>query len=241
MLNVLIVDDNYEYLEKAFNEINDKFDDSIKISKICNDGEKALEFIMKENIDIILLDLNLPKIDGIQILEKIKKNRISSKVIVISGEPNLIIDIINKNLEVEHILLKPFKMVDLIDRINKIISVNKENKELENNKIEKIDKLLSNFNFNKCNVGYLYIKDCLNLCVEKKLNFIPQMNSLYKEVSKLYDNIDYANVAWNISKAIQTMNQLTQKEVLNRYFPYNIAPSPKIFLNEMLHIYNTYN
>ena len=49
MLKVLIVDDEYDYLEILFNKLNDIIVDNIKIVKICNDGEKALQYIMKFN------------------------------------------------------------------------------------------------------------------------------------------------------------------------------------------------
>ncbi|EOS34522.1 hypothetical protein C808_05169 [Lachnospiraceae bacterium M18-1] len=48
------------------------------------DGEAALELIRKHRPDIILLDLNIPKIDGLQILRHLKEEGIDCKVIVIS-------------------------------------------------------------------------------------------------------------------------------------------------------------
>lgn len=50
----------------------------------ASDGQQALEVICSQQPDIILLDLNIPKIDGLQILEFIREKRINSKVIVIS-------------------------------------------------------------------------------------------------------------------------------------------------------------
>ena len=110
MLNLLIVDDNYEYLEDVFNNLSDKISEKIRILKICSDGEKALDYIMNTKIDIILLDLNIPKVNGIEILEKMKENNIDSQVIVISGETDFIVEIISKKLSVSQILVKPFEL-----------------------------------------------------------------------------------------------------------------------------------
>lgn len=44
-------------------------------------------------------------------------------------------------------------------------------------------------------------------------------------------------LGWNISKCIRTMNGITNKSILEKYFPYNNFPSPKIFLNEILDKY----
>ena len=76
MKDILIVDDNYEYLKNLFNELNDNITNKSRITKICSDGEKALNYIMRKNIDIIILDLNIPKINGIEILQKIKEKKI---------------------------------------------------------------------------------------------------------------------------------------------------------------------
>ena len=64
MLNVLLVDDNYEYLEFMFNELSDQINKKLKIVKICSDGEKELDYIMNTKIEVILLNLNIPKVNG---------------------------------------------------------------------------------------------------------------------------------------------------------------------------------
>lgn len=236
MLKVLIVDDNYEYLEYLFNELGDNISNKLKIVKICNDGEKALNYIMTEKIDIILLDLNIPKINGIEILEKIKANEIKTDVIVITGEPSFLIEMINKNLPVRKSLLKPFDISNLTDILEEIVKERLENPKI---KIEKLDSILNNFCFNKSNLGYSYILDCLNICIEQNYTFIPKMNILYQNIlsNKKYNKISTSIINWNISKSIQSMNKLTDPKILEKYFPYNATPSPKIFLNEILKCY----
>lgn len=64
MLNILLVDDNYEYLEFMFNELSDQINKKLKIVKIYSDGEKALDYIMNTKIEVILLNLNIPKVNG---------------------------------------------------------------------------------------------------------------------------------------------------------------------------------
>ena len=64
MLNILLVDDNYEYLKFMFNELSDQINKKLKIVKIYSDGEKALDYIMNTKIEVILLNLNIPKVNG---------------------------------------------------------------------------------------------------------------------------------------------------------------------------------
>lgn len=232
MLKALLVDDNYDYLESLFNDLGDNLNNKIKIVKICNDGEKALKYITNQKLDIILLDLNILKINGIGILEKIKENNIKTEVIVITGETKSLIEVINKNLPVRKILLKPFKIANLIEILNEIIDEQLGNPK-EN--IEKIISILDNFNINKSTLGFKYILDCLKICIEQNYTFIPQMKILYKQISD--KKISESVINWNISKTIQSMNKLTDRSILEKFFPYNVSPSPKIFLNEILAIY----
>ncbi len=50
----------------------------------CENGEEALEIAIRENPDLILMDLLMKKMDGFTAIKKIKQNGIQSKIIVIS-------------------------------------------------------------------------------------------------------------------------------------------------------------
>ena len=73
-------------------------------------------------------------------------------------------------------------------------------------KIEKKQKI----NFNKSNLGFNYIIDCLSICVNNNYHFIPKMNILYEQLinNNYYINRSFNAVKWNISKAVQTMTKL---------------------------------
>ena len=52
----------------------------------CNDGEQALEMIYAELYDLIVLDLNLPGVDGMEILRELRKENEETKTIYIQKE-----------------------------------------------------------------------------------------------------------------------------------------------------------
>ena len=81
-INVLMIDDN----EPLIDMVSEYFsgNERISISFRAHDGEEGLKLIeeKKEEYDVILLDLIMPKKDGLYVLEEMKKQNINKKVIV---------------------------------------------------------------------------------------------------------------------------------------------------------------
>ncbi|PUE63552.1 response regulator transcription factor [Arcobacter caeni] len=114
-LNLLYVEDDEEiiedidfFLKRHFNEIT-----------IAKDGEKALELFEEKKPDIIILDINIPKINGLKVAAKIRE--INKKIPIIfltaySDKENLLQAI---NLHAFSYLIKPFKVDELINAITK--------------------------------------------------------------------------------------------------------------------------
>jgi len=120
--NILIVDDEKElrYMIKYFL----KTLDNINFYEAEN-GLQALEIYKNSKIDLILLDINMPVLNGIQFLEAINENKkienIKTPIIVISGL--LSNDIINmtKNMGVAKYIRKPFEALNLKETVKNYI------------------------------------------------------------------------------------------------------------------------
>jgi len=69
MKNILIVDDNKLNLTAAKNVLSDIY----KVTLVIK-GEQALSFLSKNTCDLILLDINMPDMDGFEVLEKLREN-----------------------------------------------------------------------------------------------------------------------------------------------------------------------
>lgn len=82
-LKVLVVEDDavdYKIISQCFNDAEVDFDIDRAI-----DGEKALEFIEnfpREKFLVVLLDLNLPKVSGIEVLQELRKNDLNKNSLV---------------------------------------------------------------------------------------------------------------------------------------------------------------
>jgi two-component system phosphate regulon response regulator PhoB len=53
------------------------------IAKVAGDGEKAMEFIKQDQYDVVLLDIMIPKIDGIEVLKRLKADSATKNIQVI--------------------------------------------------------------------------------------------------------------------------------------------------------------
>lgn len=61
-----------------------EFDGSIKVVDEASDGEECIEKLRKSVPDILLLDINMPKISGLEVLQKIKDEKIDVKVLILT-------------------------------------------------------------------------------------------------------------------------------------------------------------
>ena len=229
MLNILIVDDNkaldiqlYNYIKNNSNNIN--------IIGLATNGKEALDFLKSRKIDIILLDLEMPEINGLELIKSIQETKKfrQTKIIVISSHIRLINEIYSKECIVEHIFIKPFDFSTLIQYINTI--------EIENMDIDiynRIEKLLSNFDINTNTIGYNYLVDSIFLAI-KEPSLLEKLNkSLYLEVSRKH-NVSSNKVKWNIEKIIRSIIRYTNLSVIHRLFQYTNNPSPKVFIREIV-------
>ena len=80
-LRVLLVDDEREFVQT----LSDRLKLRQFASEIAYNGQEALDFTDKEDTEVILLDLKMPGIDGIEVLKKIKKSKPHIEVIILTG------------------------------------------------------------------------------------------------------------------------------------------------------------
>ena len=84
----------------------------------AEDGEQGLELAMKPNYDVIVLDIMLPKLSGLDILKTIRNRGIKTPVIMLSALNEVEDKIRGLEQGADDYLAKPFKTAELIARIN---------------------------------------------------------------------------------------------------------------------------
>lgn len=186
-IKVLVVDDN-DNLVKLINKYFSS-SDNIEVIGTCKNGDEAIKVLNDSSIefDLMLLDLVMPKKDGIGVLEYMKKRMIKKKVIVMTSynDENTIRDI--SEYGVRFYCLKPFDIDDLRDKIVQIFEIKKKNEsilELENRDIQiQVTKLLHELGIPSHIKGYQFIRSAI-LMVYDNPGFIGGITKqLYPDIS----------------------------------------------------------
>ena len=116
MKNILIVDDDPEISRSLAN----LFDPERFHFDYLEDGQRMVEFINeKKDLDVVLLDVNLPTLSGLDVLKRAKLNDVKIPIIMISGFVTTENAIEAMREGAYEYLTKPFEIQKLIDTVNK--------------------------------------------------------------------------------------------------------------------------
>ena len=86
----------------------------------CNDGEEALDMIYAEMYDLIVLDLNLPGMDGMDILRELRMKNEETKVLILSARSQIADKVEGLDAGANDYLAKPFHLEELTARIRSL-------------------------------------------------------------------------------------------------------------------------
>lgn len=120
-MRILIIEDEESLAELISNRLKkEKY--SVDISL---DGEEGLYNALMDIYDLILLDIMLPSINGIEILKEIKKNNIKSKVIMLTAKSELEDKLLGFSEGANDYIPKPFHIDELVARVNAQLRIDK--------------------------------------------------------------------------------------------------------------------
>lgn len=113
-MRILIVEDEESLAELVANRLKkEKY-----IIDVCLDGEEGLYNALEGVYDLIILDIMLPGINGIEILKQIKKNNIKSKVIMLTAKSEIEDKLLGFNEGANDYISKPFHIDEVVARVN---------------------------------------------------------------------------------------------------------------------------
>lgn len=109
---ILIVDDEKEIRDLVEIYLKGEGYDTVK----AENGEEALEMLKFNNIDLIILDIMMPKLNGIEACLKIREER-EMPIIMLSAKSEDLDKILGLNTGADDYLTKPFNPLELVARV----------------------------------------------------------------------------------------------------------------------------
>lgn len=227
-VRILAADDNRDFIDDLKAYIDSQED--LELIGIAYNGTEALELIAQLSPDLVLLDMTMPNLDGLGVLEILQKEKSSPFVILLSEFGQECIIRRACRLGADYYMLKPFGLDILAKRIRQIglglseterekcnincleiIGQKKKNWEAE------LTMLLNQMGLSPRTKGFLYLRDSIVKVIQDdsisgriKGNLYPWVAEKYQVNQKrVKDRIQYAvDIAWKGENRIFTNNYL---------------------------------
>jgi two-component system, OmpR family, response regulator len=111
--NVLLVDDETEFVETLVKRLRKRKVKTVAVGS----GEEALKILKETSIDVVVLDVKMPGMDGIETLREIKKIGPLVEVIMLTGHANMEVAIEGMELGAFDYLMKPMDIDELLYKL----------------------------------------------------------------------------------------------------------------------------
>ncbi len=116
-MQILIVEDDLALLD----ELTHILQQEKYIVDSAADGEQALDKLFEHLYDLVLLDIMLPKIDGLTVLKEMRQNQINTPVLMLTAKSDVDDKIKGLDSGADDYLAKPFEMAELLARIRALL------------------------------------------------------------------------------------------------------------------------
>lgn len=223
-LSILIADDNETLTDELSAYINIQRD--MVTAAVASDGEEAWGLILETKPDVVILDMVMPKLDGMGVLKRIRE--LPDKPLVIAYSVSALQRTVETavSLGADYYLLKPQSCERVADTIRELTKPDTVNvKSSVPHKEVDLETLVTEF-IHELGVpahikGYQYIRTAIMMVVEDMdmLNYITKQ--LYPEIAHIY-NTTASRVERAIRHSIEVAWTRGRPETMNEIFGYTI-------------------
>ncbi len=236
---VLIVDDN-KRIVSILKEVLEREHD-MEVAGTASDGEEALRLISILRPDVVLLDLIMPKIDGLGVMERLKTREMNHKpeIIVVSAVSQENVTENAFELGAAYYILKPFDSRVILSRIralrqlsgvscnkaeNKVISTvfENRNRRLANSLESDVTDIIHEIGIPAHIKGYQYLRDAIIMSVGDTDMLGSVTKVLYPTIAKRYKTTP-SRVERAIRHAIEVAWSRGKVETIEDLFGYTVS------------------
>ncbi|RDY28740.1 sporulation transcription factor Spo0A [Romboutsia weinsteinii] len=238
-IKIVLADDNKDFCQVLKEYLSNE--DDIEILGIAKDGIEALDLVKKTQPDLLVLDVIMPHLDGLGVIEKLNVMDIPKmpKIIVLSavGQDKITQSAIN--LGADYYIVKPFDFVIFINRIRELVSNVTNNVEPRSRAHADIQMTRSDFVKNVGNIeteitniiheigvpahikGYLYLREAIKMVIENVELLGAVTKELYPSIAKKF-NTTPSRVERAIRHAIEVAWSRGKVDTINQLFGYTV-------------------
>ena len=238
-ISVLIADDNKEFCSILNDYLLNQKD--IVVTGIAKDGREALELIQQKQPDLVVLDIIMPHLDGLGVLEKLNGMDLDKmpRVIVLSavGQDKITQQAIT--LGADYYVVKPFDMDIFTKRIREMFNtqdVETKRRSVSTQVVEReaaatsrgpidleteITSIIHEIGVPAHIKGYMYLREAITMVVNDMELLSAVTKELYPSIAKKY-NTTASRVERAIRHAIEVALGRGQVDAINKLFGYTV-------------------
>ena len=244
-IRILVADDNKEFGDTLVSYLEKE--ENFEVVGIARDGNQAVDEITMMKPDIVLLDIIMPHLDGLGVLEKLNESNMENKhmCIILSavGQDKITQKAIN--LGAQYYIVKPFDIQILVKRIKELkyyqpsqyknnfisreiktqyIDISPEEKKNEENLEALVTNVIHEVGVPAHIKGYQYLREAI-IMVVNNIEVINQITKqLYPDIAKKYGTTP-SRVERAIRHAIEVAWGRGQADVVESIFGYTVSAS----------------
>ncbi len=222
-IKVLLVDDNNQLVDM----VKEYFSSHavIEVSDVAYNGKECLSLLENNKYDLVLLDLIMPGMDGIKVIEECAKRNIAARILVLTSynSPEVIRKV--SGLGIKYFMLKPFELSELEEKILEYSNnevYNKKTIDLFYSDLQmSITKLLHELGVPSHIKGYTFIREGITLIYNDPNLSSAITKELYPIIAKKYDTTS-SRVERAIRHAIEVSWNRANWELMEEVFGYSV-------------------
>lgn len=231
-LKVLVADDNQEFCSILKDYFLDKKE--FEMVGVCSNGLEVFDYLGQKAVDVLILDLIMPYMDGIGVLEKMAEMKLQPrpKIIILTafGQENITHQA--QNLGADYYILKPFELEVLGDRIKQVANHIKpalEKRTLASvvtpvhvykNLEQEVTRIIHEIGVPAHVKGYQYLRVAI-MMVTEDINYLGAVTKeLYPTIARQY-NTTPSRVERAIRHAIELAWDRGDIDRINKFFGYS--------------------
>ncbi len=130
---VLVVDDEPDFLETLVKRLKRRKVDASGVSS----GVEAMQLLEREHFDVVILDIRMPGMDGLETLREMKRKRPLMEVILLTGHASVESGMQGMQLGAFDYVMKPAELEDILEKVRQAF----ERKKLHEEKVKEADVL----------------------------------------------------------------------------------------------------